>query len=240
MADKISKKEQHKNYYELNREKLKEYDKQRYISNKELKAKQDRERHIRNKEDPCLAEKERERVRIYREENKEEISRKAKEKRASKRAAAQAITQTIVQNMSEEQLLKIEEEKVLKIEESRQSSLQYKKEYREKNKEYLLQKQKEYSSSEVGKICKRKASWKKNGINITYDKYLEIACLQTFLCAVCGVHQDNLEKSLCVDHDHDNGKIRGLLCSNCNIAIGFLKEDENLLLNAINYLRKYK
>jgi hypothetical protein len=227
-----NKKEQHKKYYEANKEKLREYDKQRYVNYREIKAKKDHERYIKNKEDYDLVKKENERVKLYREKNKEEISRKAKEKRAFKTAMSQ--------NKTEEDLREIEEKKILKKEESRLRTLQYKKEYREKNKELLSQKQKEYSCRESGKIVKRESSWRKNGINITYDKYLEISSLQNFQCAVCGVHQDNLEKSLCVDHDHNNGKIRGLLCSNCNIAIGFLKEDENLLLSAISYLKKYK
>lgn len=42
----------------------------------------------------------------------------------------------------------------------------------------------------------------------------------------------------CIDHDHKTGKIRGLLCGFCNKAIGLLKENINILRNAIHYLEK--
>lgn len=41
----------------------------------------------------------------------------------------------------------------------------------------------------------------------------------------------------CIDHDHSTDFVRGLLCNNCNSAIGLLKEDMNIINNAIKYLR---
>ena len=45
---------------------------------------------------------------------------------------------------------------------------------------------------------------------------------------------------LYVDHDHATGRIRGLLCNNCNAAIAFLKEDARIVDAAAEYLRKHK
>ena len=45
--------------------------------------------------------------------------------------------------------------------------------------------------------------------------------------------------SLVVDHDHETGKIRGLLCSNCNVAIGLLEEDISRMQSMIAYLERY-
>ena len=54
-------------------------------------------------------------------------------------------------------------------------------------------------------------------------------------CAICGVRPERLA-SLHVDHCHDSGRIRGLLCLNCNQGIGKLGEDPELLRRAAEYL----
>lgn len=65
---------------------------------------------------------------------------------------------------------------------------------------------------------------------------------QNNCCGICGINQDDLKsvrkKYLCVDHCHTTGKIRGLLCDNCNRGVGLLGDTEENLLNALNYLRK--
>lgn len=56
-------------------------------------------------------------------------------------------------------------------------------------------------------------------------------------CAVCGTsHPGSSAKYFAVDHNHNNGKVRGLLCSNCNRAIGLLKDSPKLLHDAARYL----
>lgn len=54
-------------------------------------------------------------------------------------------------------------------------------------------------------------------------------------CAICFKESDNLE----VDHNHDTDQIRGLLCSNCNKALGLLKEDQEIMENLIKYLKSW-
>ena len=60
---------------------------------------------------------------------------------------------------------------------------------------------------------------------------------QKSLCAICGV-SDSISK-LFVDHNHQTGKVRELLCSKCNAAIGFLNEDIALLDKAKVYIIKH-
>lgn len=55
-------------------------------------------------------------------------------------------------------------------------------------------------------------------------------------CAICQAHQYEKDRRLGVDHDHDTGEIRGILCTQCNSAIGLLGDDVDLLRRAIEYL----
>ncbi len=75
---------------------------------------------------------------------------------------------------------------------------------------------------------------KKYGISI--EDYNETFTKQEGKCAICGTHQVELKKKLSIDHCHKTGKVRGLLCNNCNVGIGFLKEDIENLRCAILYL----
>lgn len=66
---------------------------------------------------------------------------------------------------------------------------------------------------------------------------------QNGLCAICHRTQDSLKKNrikrFCVDHDHKTGKIRGLLCSNCNYRIlSALRDRIDLAQNVVTYLQK--
>ena len=53
-------------------------------------------------------------------------------------------------------------------------------------------------------------------------------------CGICG----NTDKKMVLDHCHTTGKVRGVLCENCNFAIGHLNDDIELLNKAILWLRK--
>lgn len=56
-------------------------------------------------------------------------------------------------------------------------------------------------------------------------------------CMACGCKEPINNRSLSIDHDHDTGRIRGILCSSCNRALGLLKEDIVNVANLWNYLR---
>ena len=62
---------------------------------------------------------------------------------------------------------------------------------------------------------------------------------QNNVCAICLV-DFKISGRPCVDHDHRTGKVRELLCANCNTAIGSLKENTQILKNAVKYLNKHK
>lgn len=58
---------------------------------------------------------------------------------------------------------------------------------------------------------------------------------QSGCCAIC--HE---RRSLCVDHDHKTNAFRGLLCAQCNSAIGMLREDTSIIRSACTYLEKWR
>lgn len=94
--------------------------------------------------------------------------------------------------------------------------------YREKNRETLVARERE-----------RK-------FGISHAEYAELHQKQGGVCAICKkpetATRNGKVKSLAVDHCHTTGRIRGLLCADCNTGIGKLKEDENIFLAAIQYL----
>lgn len=63
---------------------------------------------------------------------------------------------------------------------------------------------------------------------ITIDEYDALAAQQGNVCAICEQDppQGNRILKLAVDHDHDTGEIRGLLCQRCNMALHFLENTE--------------
>ena len=74
---------------------------------------------------------------------------------------------------------------------------------------------------------------------ISTEEYELLINTQKNQCAICH-NQERDGRSLGVDHCHKTGKIRGLLCFTCNAAIGLLKDNENILLSAIEYLKNAK
>ena len=61
---------------------------------------------------------------------------------------------------------------------------------------------------------------------------------QNGCCAICkGEEPSDFKGRLSIDHDHSSGKIRGLLCMKCNSGLGMFNDDEDILLNAIKYLK---
>ena len=83
----------------------------------------------------------------------------------------------------------------------------------------------------------------KKNYGVTLDWYKEQSAKQGDVCAICRQPETSVIRgkvlSLAVDHCHDTGKVRALLCSACNTGIGSLKHDRDLLQKAIAYLETY-
>jgi Autographiviridae endonuclease VII len=100
--------------------------------------------------------------------------------------------------------------------------------------EYIAQWQREHPRS-------RKNGELKRAFGITIEQYDEMFKAQKGLCKLCRKPEpgtrNGKRKMLAVDHDHVTGKVRGLLCSKCNTALGLFNESPELLEAAITYLK---
>lgn len=72
--------------------------------------------------------------------------------------------------------------------------------------------------------------------DVSPEQYDEMFAKQNGVCAICGLPETGKREYLCVDHDHASGRVRGLLCHDCNIGLGKFKDDATRLNKAIWYL----
>ena len=135
----------------------------------------------------------------------------------------------------------------------------YMKLYAEKNKEKLVEQGKEYRKKrliqnpnyykeqskkheESRKIWRKEnrhtiseKQWKQRGIvDMTYPKYLAELKKQNSKCLICQKEMSNPQ----VDHDHNTGKYRGILCVPCNNGLGIYENKKDLFENYLNRIAK--
>lgn len=71
---------------------------------------------------------------------------------------------------------------------------------------------------------------------ISYDAYQHMKEKQDSECAICYTKEEDSPKGLVVDHCHETGKVRRLLCGQCNTGLGMFKDNPQLLRTAAEYL----
>lgn len=103
---------------------------------------------------------------------------------------------------------------------AREKYLIYLREYREKNKLKMFYTHIKYK------------------YGISREQYELLFKQQNGCCAICEKSQEQCKYRLHVDHNHDSNIIRGLLCNDCNCALGLFKEQPLILQKAILYLEK--
>lgn len=91
---------------------------------------------------------------------------------------------------------------------------------------------------------KEKARGLKDSFGINLRQYEDMLIAQKGKCAICERRETMKRKgkdvALAVDHCHENGAVRGLLCTACNKAIGLFGDDIEIIQSAIRYLAKHK
>lgn len=79
----------------------------------------------------------------------------------------------------------------------------------------------------------------KSKFGITIEQFNEMFKQQEGNCAICGKHQSEEYRAFNVDHNHETGQVRGLLCNNCNTGLGRFEDSIKFLRGAIKYLENY-
>lgn len=117
---------------------------------------------------------------------------------------------------------------------------EYSAKYRDKNREKIRElnrkryhdnpevKQKQADRQKMLPKEFRKSASARSKYKLSVDEYLSLPKA----CEVCG----STDK-LSIDHDHNTGKVRGILCYRCNVALGFMAEDESRALGLAQYIR---
>lgn len=129
----------------------------------------------------------------------------------------------------------------LQVKEAREENPERFKEYFrksfEKNKDEIRRKNREWFRNNP-------EAKKKNRIrpyNITQEQLEELLKFSGYKCNICGIsqkeHFEKSKKDLHIDHCHKTQKVRGLLCHNCNLAIGYMNDNIELLDKAKEYLK---
>jgi len=84
---------------------------------------------------------------------------------------------------------------------------------------------------------KVRASHRKSKYGITQEQWDALFTFQGNCCANCGSTEPGSKKHWSTDHDHVTGEVRGILCHPCNIGLGHLRDDIDILLKAVEYLK---
>lgn len=133
----------------------------------------------------------------------------------------------------------------------KQVKKEYHKLYGQKNRDSILAHKKEYHSrAEVKKrVAEFQNKYRKTPKGrflhtagskyISFEDYLILEKKHKGLCSICK-KQCSSGKKLSIDHCHKTNKVRGLLCSNCNLGIGKFYDNPLLLKRAVSYLKKYE
>lgn len=112
-----------------------------------------------------------------------------------------------------------------------EKSREYHRQYAEENRERLVE--------------QRRLKHVERKYNLDADTYLAMLIKQDNLCAICNepetcTNRRGDVRPLCVDHDHETGAVRALLCNSCNAMLGNARDSQERLLAAAEYLKSFE
>lgn len=96
-----------------------------------------------------------------------------------------------------------------------------------------ISKNSSYERDPVKRAAYMKEYHRKRMYDLTNEEVDEMLLLQNFGCAICKEQMGDVPD---IDHNHETGAVRGLLCRSCNVGLGLFNDDPDTLTNAILYL----
>ena len=150
---------------------------------------------------------------------------------------------------------------------NKEAKIEYQKKYRQENRERIAEQKRVWGQNNKERISEMKKKYyqdnkeeikKKNArhyrdnidqhrdyhlkrkFGIGLNEYNLLLESQDYGCAICGTKKAGGRGNFHLDHCHETGRIRGLLCHPCNTALGSFKDDPNRLFCAIDYLMGVK
>lgn len=108
-----------------------------------------------------------------------------------------------------------------------------------KNPEKHIARRREHYLANRSDALQKRRAYGLSRYGITVEQYDAMLAAQNGVCAICFNATGEKKYRLSVDHDHTTGRVRGLLCGGCNVTLGHMKDDPQLLYQAMDYLRKY-
>lgn len=113
------------------------------------------------------------------------------------------------------------------------------KKWKKQNPEKVKISSEKYYKNSTPEKRKNTALLRKYGIS--FKEREQMVQNQNNTCAICGTLFDENKqcKKSCIDHDHITDKTRGILCNNCNLALGLIDDNINTAKNIVCYLERY-
>ncbi len=102
---------------------------------------------------------------------------------------------------------------------------------------YVAAKNRKRCSSAVGKALALKSRLKL-AFGLSLEDYKQLLYKQNNVCAIC--ERPDPRQRLSVDHSHITGKVRGLLCGNCNRSLGLIKDNLRTSIKMVGYILQDK
>ncbi len=127
--------------------------------------------------------------------------------------------------------------------ENKDNILNYQRAWREKNAEHVKAYNAQYMPEYYNREGAAKSRWRRGlkAYNMTPEDFNALWAEQSGKCAICENDMEprgRKKEAVAVDHNHETGEVRGLLCRGCNHGIGNLKDDPEVLMRAVRYLEQ--